>query len=85
MFKYTPCLGVSNPYQFLVQNPTYRIFYSWRNLCNWNKEIHSIKYTDSDEYPWIIHIYKGVILGMGAANEIQRYNVTSSLIGWART
>ena len=27
----------------------------------------------------------GIILGIGSANEAQRYNVTSSLIGWAHT
>ena len=27
----------------------------------------------------------GIILGMGSANERWRYNVTSSLIGWAHT
>ena len=26
-----------------------------------------------------------IILGMGSANERRRYNVTSSLIGWAHT
>ena len=29
--------------------------------------------------------YAGIILGTGSANERQRYNVTSSLIGWAPT
>ena len=29
--------------------------------------------------------YTGIILGMGSANESRRYNVTSSLIGWAQT
>ena len=31
------------------------------------------------------YTYAGVILGMGSANERRRYNVTSSLIGWAHT
>ena len=31
------------------------------------------------------YIYAGIILGMGAANERWRYNVTSPLIGWAHT
>ena len=29
--------------------------------------------------------YSGIILVMGSANERQRYNVVSSLIGWAHT
>ena len=34
------------------------------------------------EYIWV---KSGIILGMGSANERRRYNVTSSLIGWAHT
>ena len=29
--------------------------------------------------------FSGIIVGMGSANERRRYNVTSSLIGWAHT
>ena len=28
---------------------------------------------------------KGIVLGMSSANERRRYNVTTSLIGWAHT
>ena len=33
----------------------------------------------------MIELILGIILGMGSANETWRYNVTSSLIGWAHT
>ena len=35
--------------------------------------------------PWAVSTWSGIILGMGSANERQRYNVTPSLISWAHT
>ena len=36
-------------------------------------------------YSLVLALYRGIILGMGSANERRRYIVTSSLIGWAHT
>ena len=33
----------------------------------------------------LLTLVAGIILGMGLANETQRYTVMSSLIGWAHT
>ena len=42
--------------------------------------VHDVQYAEQT-----ICTCTGVILGMGSANERRRYNVTSSLIGWAHT
>ena len=36
-------------------------------------------------YALVLALYRGIILGVGLANERRRYIVTSSLIGWAHT
>ena len=50
------------------------------NSCAWKRTIV--------ECLWhvLLNVAKsGIMLGMGSANEGRRYNVTSSLIGWAHT
>ena len=46
---------------------------------------HPFVKTDCKHCPYHVDQNTGIILGMGSANERRRYNVTSSLIGWAHT
>ena len=57
------------------------------NTVTWHFSYwHSIPVHPSSNYPvWDLGIESGIILCMRPANEIRRYSVTPSLIGWEQT
>ena len=57
---------------------------SWNSIPSWHTSPENLS-AALREYAKRFSCVAGIVLCMGSANERRRYNVTSSLIGWAQT